>query len=273
MAKINRLGWADGLSFISHGLRIGVRVNDPELMGRVLPLLPPGWKPSRYAEVGQLYSLRQGGASRAANVRRLHLMYTGPNRTGRMADLEALLEQFERDLHTYTATWAPRRLFVHAGVVGWRGRAIVLPGNSYTGKTSLIAALVRAGATYYSDEYAVFDREGRVHPFARPLQIRESLDGPPRRCSPGELGGRSGRKPLPVGMIAVAEYRSGARWQPRQLSPGMGLQELLTHSLQARHRTAVTLATLTRVVPHALILKGRRGEAEQVAEALLRRLE
>src|SRR5438093_2036975 len=98
MAKIDRLGWADGLSFVSHGLRIGVRVNDPELMGRVLPLLPPGWKPSRSAVVEQLYSLRQGRASRAANVRRLHLMYTGAGRTGRMADLEALLEQFERDL-------------------------------------------------------------------------------------------------------------------------------------------------------------------------------
>jgi hypothetical protein len=272
MAKINRLGWADGLSFVCYGLRIGVRVNDPELMSRVLPLLPPGWKPSRSAEVDQLYSLRQGGASRAANMRRLNLMYTGAARTGRMADLEALLEHFERELHLYTAAWAPRRLFVHAGVVGWRGQAIVVPGDSFAGKTTLIAALVRAGATYYSDEYAVFDTQGRVHPFARPLQIREKAEDRPRRCLPDELGGRSGSRPLPVGLIAVASYRAGARWQPSPLSPGKGLLELLPHTVPARFRTEVTLATLTRVVSDALILKGKRGDAQQTAEALLQRL-
>ena len=32
--------------------------------------------------------------------------------------------------------------------------------------------LVRAGATYYSDEYAVFDSRGRVHPFAQQLAQR-----------------------------------------------------------------------------------------------------
>ena len=57
------------------------------------------------------------------------------------------------------------RVFVHAGVVGWKGHAIVIPGRSRSGKTTLVAELVKAGAEYYSDEFAVLDAEGRVHPF------------------------------------------------------------------------------------------------------------
>ena len=51
-----------------------------------------------------------------------------------------------------------------AGVVGWENRAIVMPGASFAGKTTLVRAWLEAGATYYSDEFAVLDRAGRVHP-------------------------------------------------------------------------------------------------------------
>jgi uridine kinase len=41
---------------------------------------------------------------------------------------------------------------------------IAIPGRSFSGKTSLVTALVRAGAVYYSDEFAVIDRDGLVRP-------------------------------------------------------------------------------------------------------------
>jgi hypothetical protein len=272
MQKINRLGWADGICFVSYGLKIGVRVNEPELLDRVVPLLPPGSKPARSPFVQYLYSLRKGGASRSANVRRMNLMYTGSARTGRTPDLEELLEEFERDLHSYTAALARTRVFVRAGVVGWRGRAILVPGDRSAGKTTLIAALVRAGATYYSDQYAVLDPQGRVHPFARPLQFREAADQRTRRCLPGELGGRSGSKPLPIALVALTEYRPGSTWRPHPLSPGRGALELLSCAAMAPFREGVTLATLSRAVTNAVILKGRRGSAEETACALLARL-
>jgi len=62
-------------------------------------------------------------------------------------------------------------------VVAWRGRAILLPGRSYVGKSTLVMELVRAGAVYYSDEYAVLDARGRVHPFAQPVALREPDGG------------------------------------------------------------------------------------------------
>jgi len=77
----------------------------------------------------------------------------------------------------YIALWARRRVFVHAGVVAWQGRAVLIPGRTLSGKSWLVRALVRAGAEYYSDEFAVLDARGRVHPY--PLPPREA-DGRPQ---------------------------------------------------------------------------------------------
>jgi hypothetical protein len=187
--------------------------------------------------------------------------------------LDKLFGPLESDLQLFVAEAARRRVFVHAGVVGWRGRALLIPGRSFTGKTSLVAALVRAGATYYSDEYAVLDARGRVHPYPRLLSIREAGSDTPRRCPPEALGGRAGSRPLPVGLVAVTQYRPGARWRPRALTAGQAALALLDNTVPALRKPAAVLDALQQVVSHAALLKGARGEAEEAAEALLRRME
>jgi len=39
MAKLDRLGWADGWSLNAYGVQVGVRVNEPEILKDVLALL------------------------------------------------------------------------------------------------------------------------------------------------------------------------------------------------------------------------------------------
>jgi hypothetical protein len=126
-------------------------------------------------------------------------------------DFNQVLETLEAHLDLIVAAEARRRLFVHAGVVGWRGRAILIPGPSGSGKTSLVAALIRAGATYYSDEYAVFDPRGRVHPYPRPLSIRGEPGEPRRPVPASDLGARTGVVPLPVGLTVVTQHYAGGR--------------------------------------------------------------
>src|SRR5439155_21927898 len=169
MQKIDRLGWADGICFTSYGLRIGIRVNDPAVLAQLPDHLPPGWKPAQSPIVDRLYSLRVGGAGHSATIRRFNMLYVGAGRLARTAEIDELFEPLENDLQMIVAEWARRRVFVHAGVVGWKGHAILIPGRSFSGKTTLTTALVRAGATYDSDEYAVLDDQGRVHPFPRSL--------------------------------------------------------------------------------------------------------
>jgi hypothetical protein len=153
--------------------------------------------------------------------------------------------------------------------VAWRGRAILLPGRSFRGKSTLVAALVRAGATYYSDEYAVLDDRGRVHPYARPLSLRREGGLGAARLPVEALGGTVGEHPLPVGLVAVTHYRAGAQWRPRRLSPGQATLALLNETVAARSRPVTALRTLHRVAAGAATFRGVRGEAEENAPLIL----
>jgi hypothetical protein len=269
MRKLDRLVWAAGLTFTAYGVRVGVRVSDAATLARVAERLPPGWKPSASQTVSKLYSLVSGGVESGGRVRRFRLLYTGARLAGRTLDEETILRVFESDLQLYVAERAPRRVFVHAGVVGWKGQAIVIPGRSLSGKTTLVAELVRAGAVYYSDEYAVLDAEGRVHPYARPLAVREGAGLAQTRRTVEEFGGRAGRKALPVGLVVVSRYEQGGRWRPRRLSPGEGVLEMLANTVSARRAPARALTALSEVAARTVILAGARGEASHAAESIL----
>ncbi|MBV8859454.1 MAG: hypothetical protein JOZ02_21155 [Acidobacteria bacterium] len=261
------------MTFAAYGVRVGVRVDDPCALSGVVDRLPPGWALSALPYVTRLYSLVAGGAGRSDRVRRFHLLYSGAELIARSLDAEVVYERLESDLQLYVAERAPRRVFVHAGVVGWKGQAVVIPGRSLSGKTTLVAELVRAGAVYYSDEYAVFDREGRVHPYARPLAVREVGTLRQTRRSVGEFGGRAGVVPLPVGLVVVSRFERGAGWRPRRLTTGECVLELLSNTVPARRSPARVLDTLTKAAAGANALAGPRGEAATVAQSILRSLE
>ena len=268
--RLDRLGWNAGLAFESHGARIGIRVNDPAVLERMTGLLPPDWKPADSPVVDSLYSLKIAAPSPRRDLRRYHLLYGGFGLLARTQDIDEALAALESDLHAQVAEWARGRLFVHAGVVGWCGQAIVMPGRSFSGKTSLTAALVRAGATYYSDEYAVFDPQGRVHPYVKPLSLRNAEGETQERCSAESLGGHAGTEPLPVGTIVAARFEAGARWRPRFLSPGRAMMTLLDNTVQVRAQPQAALATLQKAAMQARAFGSKRGEADRVAEWLLR---
>lgn len=273
MKKVDRLGWAVGFSLKTYGVRIGIRSNDPSALDRACEHLPAGWESAASSVVDRVYSILVGGKGPRAHVRRFNLLYGDNVRLARSVDLDSVFAAFESDLRLFVAELAKHRVFVHAGVVGWKGKAIVIPGRSYSGKSTLVAELVRAGATYYSDEYAVFDSRGRVHPFSKPLELREEGKFIQSKITPGELGGHSGTKPLPVGLVLMTKFKSGARWRPRKLSAGKGVLELLFNTVCARRYPEKALATLQRVAHEADVLKGVRGDASEVVPAMLERAE
>lgn len=266
------MGWAAGFSLKSYGVRIGIRSNDPVALDSAREHLPSEWQHLASPLVDRLYSIVIG--SRAARgVQRQNLLYGDDVQLASSPQRESIFEILESDLRLFVAELATDRVFVHAGVVGWNGQAIVIPGRSYSGKSTLVAELVRAGATYYSDEYAVLDSRGRVHPFAKPLELREEGEFTQTKITVAELGGRSGTKPLPVGVVLMTQFKRGARWRPRKLTAGRGVLEMLFNTVSARRSPERALATLQRVTDQADVLKGVRGDAGQVVDALLRRLE
>jgi hypothetical protein len=273
MEKIDRLGWTAGIAFESYGLKIGVRVSDPAALERVRSCLPPGWQPARSPDVDYLMSLRIGGASGRPNIRNYSLLYGGLARLARTMDQDELFQTLENELQLFVAEWATNRVFVHAGVVAWKGRAIVIPGRTLAGKSTLVAALLEAGATYYSDEYAVLDGRTLVHPYPRPLSLRQAGGARPQRLRAENLGSSVGTAPLPIGVVAVTRYLPGSSWRPRLLTPGTGALELLNHTIPTLRAPERVLTTLNRLAPRARLLKGPRGEARETAHLLLRELE
>ncbi len=227
----------DSVVFSAWGVQISIRTNDAENHSSSARPLTPDAKPTSVAPK-RLYTLLvatttnrssdpagpSGGAAslseteRPANANDTYELKAGGVTLLKTNDLTEVLEALESDVQLQVADMCEQGLFVHAGVVGWRGRAILIPGLSGSGKTTLVAALVKAGATYYSDEYAVLDQDGRVHPYARRLSIRVANVSLRMRCRPDDLGGTRGVDPLSVGLIAVTRYRFGANWRPRLLS-------------------------------------------------------
>jgi len=264
---LDRIEWPVTLSVLAYGVRIGVRVNDPGLANDLACHLPPGAKCVEFSDAGRVYSLivepddPSGGPQSS--------VYVNGQLLARRSTVPAVLRAFEADVQLYVAEMAPERVFVHAGVVGWRGRGILLPGRSFTGKTALVVELVRAGAEYYSDEYAVLDSAGSVYPYARPLSVREKNGAGFTKHSVDALGGHAGSGPLPVGLVVVSKFRPDREWRPNRLSPGSGLLALLTNTVPARRIPQIVMATLHQVVSMAPVVASERGEASSVVEPIL----
>lgn len=269
LKPVDRLHWTAGLSATCFGVRVGVRVNDEGWLPALQEHLPPGWQASSSPEVDLLYSMRLGGAVDGTRIRRFHLGFAGPSRFVRTLDVTEAHEAFESAVRYDVAVAARPWVFVHAGVVGIDGQAVVIPGPSTSGKTTLVEAFVRAGAVYYSDEYAVIGEDGCVYPFARRLSIRDA-DGRATRVSASELRAVTGVTPLPIGVIISTRYEAGVRWSPRRGSSGDAVLALFGNAIRARLEPAAVLRTLTRAVEHATLLDGPRGEAAAVSREIFR---
>jgi hypothetical protein len=208
------------------------------------------------------------GASGEASYR----VYAGMDLVADAHGLTDAAEALAAHAERVVAERAPDHLFVHAGVVGWEGRAIVMPGASFAGKTTLVQAWLEAGATYYSDEFAVLDRAGRVHPFARPLAIRDGSTALTRPVPAAALGAATGTTPLPVGLVLVTSYRVGARWRPRRLTAAPTLLALMHNTVAARGNPKHSMPILKHAVSDATALAGRRGEARPFVSAVRKHL-
>lgn len=188
------------------------------------------------------------------------------------ADLDLAIGLLRLQLRRFVGYHAHNLVFVHAGAVTHNGRAIVIPGHSFSGKSTLVAALVRAGAVYYSDEYAVFDKSGRVRPYREPLALRNLAGGRDGTVTAEELGGTAGEEPSPVGLVVLTVYKPGSSWTPQRLSAAKGLLAMLEHAIPVRERPEQTLEALRRALEHAEVLEGARGDSDETARSILERL-
>jgi len=190
----------------------------------------------------------------------------------RETDLDRAFRRMESHLHLKVAAYARNRIFVHAGVVALGSRAIVFPGTSGTGKSTLVEALLKAGATYYSDEYAVVDAKGDIHPFPRPLHLRTGPGGS-RRVDASEYPAPRGTRPVRAGLVVFTEYDDAASGRLRPVAAGRATLSLLRNSVAARIAPERALDYLPKMIEGASLLTGKRGDVSRFIPRLLERLD
>lgn len=182
------------------------------------------------------------------------------------ADLRVTLVAVQHGVDTCVAQavsdWTP----LHAGVVVWRDHAIVLPGASCSGKTTLVCALLAAGARYYSDEFAFVDREGLIHAYPRPLVVRDHVGH--QRALPVTDAAEPKPK-VPAALVAWLYFAPGGELSLAPVSDSEGVLRLLSHTPHALASVRDVPQGFIRLAGQAELRHGTRGESAHAAEALL----
>ena len=168
------------------------------------------------------------------------------------------------------AEFSRHLVFLHAGAVGWKGKGIVLPAMSFQGKSTLVYELVKLGAEYYSDDFAILDAKGRLHPFPRDISLRSRhSDGEPHEIDPQLIGATVGSGKIPVGLIFLTRYKPRSHWAPKRVSRGEGIFDLLPFTLPIRQKPHLALEVLNTAAAPAVIAKSMRADAKIAAKRLL----
>ena len=251
--------------FESYGVRVKIQATNPEL-------LKDAEQTAKKALLNRLTFFESKEADQtfriASNEEGVFFLFLNGERLAYDDSHTRFFKFFNSMLRIAVAERARDVVFIHAGVVGWEGKAIVIPGNSFEGKTTLVAELVRNGAEYYSDEYAVVDEDGLVHPFPRDLSIRDDQFG--EEDVPVEaLDGKAGVNPIPIGAVLLTGYDEQAEWNPERLTVGQGIMEIIPHTIPRIFNTKFALKVLNTAVSDAIILKSPRGDASEFAIKLL----
>ena len=170
------------------------------------------------------------------------------------------------DMHLSIALHATDDVFVHAGVVAWNGVAILLPGRSLAGKSTLVHELVRAGATYLSDEYARITSSGEIAPYPRPLQLRTATG---RRLVDPHAVGDVAEVPCVPALVVFTHHRTGAAFEPVVVSPAQAALELFDNTVIAKVAPGRAFKAVAHVARVAVAVRTDRGESADAASSIL----
>lgn len=191
----------------------------------------------------------------------------GERRCTLSTDPAAAAQQLSSEIELQCAARAPAVVVVHAGSVSVGGRALLLPGRSLAGKSTLTSALVDQGAGYLSDEYALLTPAGRVLPYPRSIRLRQEQTAV-RRLLPTE--------PTPVaadgmtmGGVADLRWSPESGWSVTELSRGEAVLALLANAVAAQLAPERCLQATSAAVASSWALRGTRGAASEAAGHLL----
>ncbi len=109
----------------------------------------------------------------------------GDDTVAECADVSGIVPAVKQSVRQIAVDRHPFLVSVHAGVVSFGSGCVLLPAAAGSGKTTLTAALIHAGATYFSDEIALLDEATlAVNPVPLSLTVKDGSLGPLRALYP-----------------------------------------------------------------------------------------
>ncbi|HVM07295.1 MAG TPA: hypothetical protein VM345_02440 [Acidimicrobiales bacterium] len=173
---------------------------------------------------------------------------------------------FGGHLMWHAASVGTDHAYLHAGAVSFSGKAHLFPGVSNAGKSTLVVALVARGFGYMSDEYAMIDDIGDVHPFPRRIRFDGVSDADGVVVDATSIGSVEA-SPLVPAVVVLTSFEPKA--QPEvveELSGGQAVAALLEHCPSMIGSPAASLRRLARLADQARVIRCVRGEAEEFAD-------
>lgn len=189
---------------------------------------------------------------------------------------------FEANRHAIDDT--PDLVLVHASAAVLDGRAIVMPGPMGAGKSTLVAALVRAGLGYVTDEIVALDpATGVVVPYPKYLSLGPALEhlvpevraglhtvvGDQRLVSPEALRPGAVAPPAPPRVVVFPRYERDATTAVTRLRPAAALAHLAQHAFHLDHDGPRVMATLAAAVERSSCFEMVSGDVDEARDALL----
>lgn len=247
---------------VSHGARVRVMA-PPLILERILDRSAP------FADVDD----SDADADATVRVRRIEprrWSVTSPaaGRTTTSGPRSVVADHALEHVHDLFAANARDALFVHAGAFELDGHLVLVPGRSHTGKSTLVATAVERGAIYFSDEFAVIDAEGLVHPYTRAMSLR-GPNGRRRHVTADELNGRSASAPKHPSIVLSTRYITDAMWRPARVTGSRAALPIIDNTVLARSAPIDTTRMAADVARRTVTLLGDRGDAADLLDALV----
>jgi HprK-related kinase A len=193
---------------------------------------------------------------------------------------------FEWGLNWCVATASGSSTVIHSAVVEREGRALILPGQPGSGKSTLCAALALGDWRLLSDELTIISQsDGRVQPVPRPISLKgKSIDiirttypladmtppvsdthkGAIAYARPATSAVAASKDTVPVGYVVFPTFKAGSSFIVERLSRAMALSELLDNTFNVGLLGAQGFKALARAISDAECYAVEYGDLDSI---------
>lgn len=180
-------------------------------------------------------------------------------------------------------------LFFHAAGLAWHGQAVMLPGSSGQGKTTLTAWLLSQGAEYLTDEFIFLPHGGtQAEAFTRPLNLKRPARAVLRHLldyeaqaerilshetadivPPDLLGSIHETGIAPLKLILFPHYQAEADFSLQRLSKAQTGLHLMQTVINARNLPNQGFSEISRLAQTVPAYALKYSQFEQLDERLM----